>query len=108
MSIADERPERALTIREFCEAENISTASYFKMRRLGVGPREERVPNTTIIRISPEARRAWHARLAEMHQSRDADLQARRRSAQATRAGKMAAASPLHVSKRNTSGGRRK
>jgi hypothetical protein len=78
------------------------------MKRLGVGPREERVPGTTIIRITPEARRAWHAQLAEMRQSREAELEERRRSAHATQAGKIAAASPLHVSKRNTVGGRRK
>jgi hypothetical protein len=108
-TIIEQRPERAQTIGEFCAAENISAASYYKMRRLGVGPREERVPGTAIIRITPEARRAWHALLAEMRQSRDAELEERRRSAHATQAGKMAAASPLHVSKRQRAvGGRRK
>jgi hypothetical protein len=96
-----ERPERAQTIGEFCAAENICASTYYKMRRLGVGPREERVPGTTIIRITAEARCAWHVRLAEMRQSRDADLEERRRSAHATQAGKIAAASPLHVSKRS-------
>jgi len=105
-TIVEPRPERAQTIGEFCAAENISAASYYKMRRLGVGPREDRVPGTTIIRISPEARRAWHVRLAEMRQSGEAELEQRRRSAHAAQAGKIAAASPLHVSKRNTSGGR--
>jgi hypothetical protein len=105
----EERPERAQTIGEFCAAENISVASYYKMRRLGVGPREERVPGTAIIRVTPEARRAWHLLLAEMRHSREAELEERRRSAHATHAGKIAAASLLHVSrKRDTSGGRRK
>jgi hypothetical protein len=108
MSTHDERPERALTIREFCEAEHISPASFYKMRRLGVGPCEEHVPGTTIIRITAEARRAWHAQLAEMRKSREAQLEDRRRRAHATQAGKIAAASPLHVSKRRTSGGGRK
>jgi hypothetical protein len=102
-----ERPERALTTAEFCAAERVSVSTYYKLRRLGVGPCEERVPGTAIIRITPEARRAWHAQLAEMRQSGEAELEERRRRAHAAHAGKMAAASPLHVSKRGTSGGGR-
>jgi hypothetical protein len=101
MSTVEERPERALTIGEFCAAEHISVASYYKMRRLGVGPYEDRVPGTAIIRINAEARRAWHMRLAEMRRSLDAELEERRRIAHATQAGKMAAASAIHVSKRS-------
>ncbi|HEV7982423.1 MAG TPA: hypothetical protein VGP86_05960 [Xanthobacteraceae bacterium] len=107
MSVVEERPERALTIGDFCAAEHVSVATYYKMRRLGVGPCEERIPGTAIIRITPEARRAWHERLAEMRQSGEAKIEERRRSAHAAHAGKMAAASPLHVSKRGTSGGGR-
>jgi hypothetical protein len=93
--------ERAFTIREFCVAEHISRASYYKLRTLGVGPRESRISGTTIVRITQAARRAWHEQLAEVRQSREAELEERRRSAQAAQAGRIAAASPLHPSKRS-------
>ena len=34
------RAERAMTIKQFCAIENISKATYYKMRRAGFGPEE--------------------------------------------------------------------
>jgi hypothetical protein len=45
------------TIDEFCTAERISRAMYYKLRRLGKGPREMAVG--THRRISPEAQADW-------------------------------------------------
>jgi hypothetical protein len=47
------------TIDEFCKAERISRAMYYKLSRMGKAPRSFNVG--TAIRISPEARRAWRA-----------------------------------------------
>jgi hypothetical protein len=110
----DERParalpleERSLTLDEFCAVENLCMASYFKARRLGNGPQELRIPGTNIVRITPEARREWHRRMAEQAQSEQAQLEERRRQEAARRAAKAAAASPLHVSKTGKRSGKR-
>jgi hypothetical protein len=103
MSITDDNvtPEidKAMTIRDFCVAEHLSLPSYFKIRKMGLGPRETRVPGTNIIRISAHARAEWHTRLDEMRQSEAAELEAARRYAQTVEAGKRAVASASHVSK---------
>jgi hypothetical protein len=111
---SDERPgrvlsldERSLTLDEFCAVEKLCMASYFKARRLGNGPQELRIPGTNIVRITPEARRDWHRRMAEQAQSEQAQLEERRRQEAARRAAKAAAASPRHVSKVGKRGGKR-
>jgi hypothetical protein len=96
---ADHR-ERALTIRQFCILENIAVATYYKMRRLGYGPDEMRVPGTALVRITQRARHDWHARIEQLGKSEGAELEAARRRAQTAAAGKRAAESPLHVSQR--------
>jgi hypothetical protein len=58
------------------------------------------VPGTRIERITPEARQAWRERMAELAKSETAQLEAERRRAQAAEAGKLAAQSPNHVSRR--------
>ena len=47
----------AFTIAEFCRAHRISQSMYFKMRNLGLGPREMAVGSRRLI--SAEAARAW-------------------------------------------------
>jgi hypothetical protein len=98
---ADHR-EPALTIRQFCILENMAVATYYKMRRLGHGPDEMRIPGTAIVRITQQARRDWHARMGELGRSREAELEAARRHAQTVAAGKAAAASLRHVSRRGS------
>jgi hypothetical protein len=95
-----DRRERAKTIRQFCEVKNISLASYFKMRRLGYGPDETRVPGTAIVRISPQAECDWDQRMEELRKGQAAALEEERRRAQAQQAGRIAARSPLHMSNR--------
>jgi hypothetical protein len=67
-SAADHR-EHALTIRQFCILENVAVATYYKMRRLGHGPDEMRIPGTALVRITQQARRDWHARIGELGRS---------------------------------------
>src|SRR5215510_11506288 len=45
----------AFSIREFCAAHRISQSMYFKMRNLGLGPREMAVGRRTLISIEAAA-----------------------------------------------------
>jgi hypothetical protein len=89
----DRGRNRSETFAEFARAEG-------KLKKLGLGPDVLRVPGTRIERITPEARQAWRERMAELAKSETAQLEAERRRAQAAEAGKLAAQSPNHVSRR--------
>jgi hypothetical protein len=52
-----ELPRAAYTIAEFCEAHRMSQSFYFKIRGLGLGPRECRTLNK--ITISGESAADW-------------------------------------------------
>jgi hypothetical protein len=52
-----ELPRAAYTIAEFCEAHRISQSFYFKIRGLGLGPRECRTLNK--ITITGESAADW-------------------------------------------------
>jgi hypothetical protein len=88
---------RSLTRSEFCYVENMSPTKYHGLKNKGLGPEEMNVDG--MIRITPEARAKWHERMAELAKSEAAQLEAERRRAQAAQAGKIAAASPRHISK---------
>ncbi len=49
----------AFTIAEFCKAHSISPATYFKIKKTGLGPREMRVGSRVLI--SRESAAAWRA-----------------------------------------------
>ena len=104
---ADDHPDSSQTIGEFSDAEGISLSQYFKIRRRGLGPDEFRLPGTKIIRITPKARADWHARMDELQNGRAAKLEAARRRDQAVEAGRAAAKSPRHISRRKSSRRRR-
>jgi hypothetical protein len=89
---------RSQTISEFCAAENIGNATYYKMKKAGIGPEETRIPGTKVVRISPQARAEWHARMRHRSRERDAYIEHLRR--QATEAARRSVASPHHVSRR--------
>jgi hypothetical protein len=101
MNTANVEIDRSLTIAEFCALERISKAAYYGLRGRGLGPEEFRPPGTSIVRITAQARREWHARIGEAQKSQAAELEVARRSAQAAEAGRIAAQSPAHVSKRD-------
>jgi hypothetical protein len=92
--------ERSLSRKQFCVAENISLSTYHKMRRAGHGPRETHFPRMALVRISAEDRRTWHADIKKWNKTEAADQENQRRAAQTRAAGKKAAESPKHVSKR--------
>jgi hypothetical protein len=78
--------------------ENISLSKYHELRKKGLGPAVTEIDG--LQRITPEARDDWHALMAEHAQSEAARLEAKRRHEQAITAGKRAAESALHISKR--------
>jgi hypothetical protein len=93
-------PEPDKTIAEFCAAKRFSKASYHALQKRGQGPAEIVYPGTRIKRITAAAENAWDEKMARLAESKAAKLEADRRRAIASTAGKIAAQSPKHVSKR--------
>ena len=92
--------ELPYTISQFCAVEHLSLATYFKIRKIGQGPEETRIPGTRVVRITVKARREWHVLLEKLRTSETGRREAERRTEMARAAGRAAASSPLHVSKR--------
>jgi hypothetical protein len=88
------------TLAEFLDRKRISRTFYYSLKKRGLGPDETIYPGSRVIRISAAAERAWDGRMAELAKSESAQLEAERRRTQAAEAGRIAAASPLHISKR--------
>jgi hypothetical protein len=95
--------ERSLTIEQFCFLESIGKNTFYKMKKRGTAPEIYYVPVGTarLPRISAQAHRDWRAKLKALRLSEADELLAQRKQAQTSAAGKLAAASPLHVSNRN-------
>lgn len=91
--------EQSLTIRTFCKLEDISLPTYYKLRKAGYGPEEMRVPETAIVRISPEAHREWRERIKNLSNSPQVQKERRALSRHGKRAGAAAAKSPKHISR---------
>jgi hypothetical protein len=100
-TIGDDPTERSWTRQEFWVREHISKSTYLKLQKAGLGPEETVVtlPGFNLVRITPEARREWHRRLAQVRQSKEAELERARRQVQVEAAGRLAAQSPNHISK---------
>jgi hypothetical protein len=97
----EENPARPGNIRQFCEVEGFTAGYYHKLRRLGLGPRERRLPGG-IVQIMPEDRLAWRERMANPTPAA-ADLIEREKQDRLERTRKAAAravASVNHISKR--------
>ena len=97
---------RSFTIAQLLVAENICRSTYYDLRKRGLGPDETRFPDSPIVRITPEARVAWHKRLAEIAKTKEAQLERERFIAQCTAAGKKAAELPKHISNKRAAAGR--
>lgn len=92
--------DKSLSIREFCFAEGISPTTFYKMRQAGHGPREMRVPGSSAVRISPEARRDWHVYLEQLAATEEVEQDRKQRIAKTSQAGRAGAASPAHHCRR--------
>jgi hypothetical protein len=98
MPEARELEQQAFSVAEFCLRNRISPTTFHKLKREGRGPRVMWLGAAQ--RISREAEADWRrAREAEAA-SQDAELERQRRQEFTSRIGKLAAASPSHVSKR--------
>ena len=93
--------ERSMTPAEWRWKRRVSKSSHHKLKNLGLAPEETIVPGTKIARISPDADQRWEARMARLAETEAAQLEAKRRRELAVVAGRAAAASPRHISKRN-------
>jgi hypothetical protein len=89
--------EASKTIEEFCTVENIAISTYYKLKKLGLGP-DELVILPKVIRITPQAHRDWHAHMKARAQSAEAQLEMARQRQLASVAGKRGAKSPSHYS----------
>jgi hypothetical protein len=99
---ADLTDERDWTRQEFCVRKRISKSTYLKLKKAGLAPEEEVVilPGFNLVRITARARADWERKIAELRQSKEAELERARRQAQVEAAAQLAAASPNHVSNR--------
>jgi primosomal protein N'' len=91
---------RSMTEAEWRAKHKLSKSSHYKLKRLGRAPKALHIPGTTISRITPKADHEWEAQMEELVQQEAARLEQQRRAEQARAAGKAAAQSPRHVSKR--------
>jgi hypothetical protein len=99
---ASTAPEQvAFTITEFCARNRISKNAYYTLKARGLGPREMALGRA--IRISIEEEAKWRADRSNPKptEAKSNARKANERVALATRAGKLAAASSRHISKRN-------
>jgi hypothetical protein len=97
---------QTLSIATFCARNGIGLTLYHRLKNEGRGPREMRLGRT--IRITLEAERDWQ-REREWPSDAEARLIAREHKARvglSRRAGKIAAASPKHISRRTARNGK--
>ena len=94
--------ERDWTPQEWRIRKHISKSTHLKMKKAGLAPEEEVVilPGFNLVRITARARADWERKIAELRQSKEAALESARRQAQVEAAGRLAAQSPNHVSRR--------
>jgi hypothetical protein len=91
-------PNRSLTPSEFRYLERMSPSKYHELKKKRLGPEEIDIDG--MKRITPQSRERWHQLMTERARSETALLEAERRRQQAVEAGRAAAASPLHISRR--------
>lgn len=107
-SVEVERPRErqservAFSIQEFCWRNTISLPTYHKLKRAGLGPDEMRFGN--VIRVTAEAELKWQRARTNPKgdEARATAAAAAATVARGRRAGKLAAQSERHVSKRKS------
>ena len=92
------------SIATFCSEKNISKSSWYELEKRGLAPETFNIGR--IRRITPAAEKAWAVRMAKLAKSKSARLEAARRRENAVIAGKAAAQSPRHISRRGAHGRR--
>jgi len=97
--VLQQETARSFTKSQFCAIEGMSLSTYAKLQKMGKGPDELRFAGMNFVRITAKAREDWHKRMDEERKTDEAQLERARRSEALKRLGKLAAASPAHVSK---------
>jgi len=102
-------PPKSITA--FCKSKGISRAFFYTLKRMGLAPKLDEIiapgepginrgRGLKLVRITAESERAWDWQMAQLRTTEAAELAAARAQAQRVEAGKMAAASEAHVSRR--------
>jgi hypothetical protein len=94
------KSDRDLSILEWCVKRNYSRSTFFKLQRAGHAPKVRHIPGSNCPRITPAADAQWEKDMEKLATEQAGKLEASRRVELASAAGKKAAASELHVSKR--------
>jgi hypothetical protein len=106
-SAAAEPPK---SITAFCESRGMSRAFFYALKRKGLAPKLDEISapgepginrgrGLRLVRITAESERAWDEQMEQLRATEAAELEAARARQQRVEAGKLAAQSPLHVSK---------
>jgi hypothetical protein len=100
---------RNLAPRELCALEGFGLSTLEKLDRMGMGPEWTIFPGIAIKRVTPQARREWHERIAQWRAENAARLEAerRKRSERMVVLGKMSTESPGHPSRKQQKKSRR-
>ena len=88
--------EHALTLTEFRFVERISRSIYLKLHKTGLDPEETTItlPGFSLTRFTPEARRDWHRKLAEL--TKEAELESAQNCANHSRLNTSLSPQPSH------------
>ena len=91
----------AFTIRGFCKVHGLSVASYYALKKVGLGPREMHLAGN-LIRISAEAASAWRKEREnpKADEAKQLALLAEHRQERSRKAAKKAIESPEHPANR--------
>jgi hypothetical protein len=91
----------AFTIRGFCKVHGLSVASYYALKKLGLGPREMHLAGN-LIRISAEAASAWRKEREnpKADEAKQLALLAEQRQERSRKAARRAIESPDHPANR--------
>ena len=92
--------ERDMTIKEWCDKRHYSLTTFYNLKKVGHAPDLIDPPGIRSPRITHEADRRWEEKMRQLNKEKAAKREAERRSALATKAGKIAAASPNHIFQR--------
>jgi hypothetical protein len=101
--------EPGLSVSAFCRAEGLCRATYYKLRRLNLAPQVTEVilpaapgqkRGLKLVRISATSHRQWREKIAQTRASEAAELEAARFRELRVEAGKRAAKSVKHISRR--------
>jgi hypothetical protein len=91
----------AFSIRGFCKVHGLSVASYYALKKVGLGPREMHLAGN-LIRISAEAASAWRKEREnpKADEAKQLALLAEQRQERSRKAAKKAIQSPEHPANR--------